>query len=421
MLRVCLVSGEYPPDRGGVADYTRCLAEGLALRGLGVEVLTRSGRYRPGETAAARAERDAGSGRAAVAPPGGPRVTVYRAVGRWGWATPYALGRLVDLTRPDVLHIQYQTAAYRMHPGINVAAWWLRRTRGVPIAITYHDLRVPYLLPKAVRLREAVTLLPGRHAGLVVATNSEDYARLAGAGLRGRLALVPIGSNIPDAPPPGYDRDAWRESAGIGRATGLVAYFGLLNASKGGLALVEALASLRAAGRDVRLLMIGARVGASDPTNAAYLHAFEAALAARGLDEAVLWTGHVPEADVSAWMHAADVVALPYVDGASFRRGSLLAALAHGAPVVTTTPAWTDPSLPTPPGAPPPLEDGLSARLVTPADGPALAAAMAEVLGDALLAARLAAGGRALAAYFGWEAIAARHEELYRDALLGGE
>ena len=40
-LRVLLVTGEYPPDQGGVADYTYCLAQALAERHAAVDVLTR--------------------------------------------------------------------------------------------------------------------------------------------------------------------------------------------------------------------------------------------------------------------------------------------------------------------------------------------------------------------------------------------
>jgi glycosyltransferase involved in cell wall biosynthesis len=197
-----------------------------------------------------------------------------------------------------------------------------------------------------------------------------------------------------------------------------VAYFGFLNASKGGRALVDLLARLRGSGRDVRLLMIGGRTGASDPSNAAYLAELEADLARAGLNDRVHWTGHLPPAEVSAWLHAADLVVLPYAEGASYRRGSLLAALAHGRPVVTTRPAEP------PPGAlaglaaediPPALEDGVSVRWVPPGDPGALADAVAALLADPAQAARLASGARAVARWFDWPVIAARHAALYKE------
>ncbi len=413
-MRICLVTGEYPPDEGGVADYTRCLAEALAARGLAVDVHTRK---RAGSSETRRRRR--GNGTQESAAPtrrsaAEARITVFRVAGVWRWSVASALRSLTALTQPDVLHIQYQTAAYGMHPGINLAPWWLRRTEAVKLAVTYHDVRVPYLFPKAGRLRRWVTLLPARWAHLTVATNAADYAAIAAEGRPWRLELVPIGSNIPDAPPPDYDRAAWREAVGIGPGMSLVAYFGMLNASKGARDLVGALAALRRAGRDLRLVMVGATVGASDPTNIAYRATVKADMADVGLSEAVIWTGHLPSAEVSAWLRAADVIALPYADGASYRRGSLLAALAHGRPVVTTAPPPPDgtTSLEDPL---PPLVDGISARLVPPGDPAALAEGLAQVLDDPALATRLSEGARGVATHFGWEAIAERHEALYRE------
>jgi glycosyltransferase involved in cell wall biosynthesis len=397
-VRVLFVTGEYPPAEGGMADYTRCLASSLAARGVTVDVLT----HRLQAVVTDEADR---------------RVTVHRALRGWGWGTLIATRRILPTLRPDFVHIQYQTAAYGMHPAVNVLPWWLRRTlTGVTTAVTYHDLRVPYLFPKAGRVRSMVTLLPARWAHLTVATNVADWATLHARGRPWHLALVPIGSNIPDEPPPGYDRAAWRAAHGVAAGEALVAYFGFLNASKGGRGLVDMLARLRSAGHDARLLMIGGRTGASDATNAAYLAQLEVDLARAGLADQVRWTGHVPPAEVSAWLHAADVVALPYADGASYRRGSLLAALAHGRPVVTTHPAALPPAAAAdlgPADTPPPLEDGVSARLVPPGDTAALVAAVAALLADPAQAEALATGARALASWFGWPAIAARHVALY--------
>lgn len=398
MTRVCLVTGEYPPDEGGVADYTRCLAAALAERGAVVDVVTtRRGR--------AGGEGDSGATTSAG------RVAVHRAVPGWRWSVLAQLREVVRRLDPDVVHIQYQTAAFGMHPAIDAVPLWLRRFTGAKVAVTYHDLNVPYLFPKAGRLREVVNLLPARHAHLTVATNAADHARLAQWGRCWELALVPIGSNVPDAPPAGYDRGAFRRAHGVGDGAALLAYFGFLNASKGGRDLVEVLEQLRGEGRDAQLVMIGGRTGASDPTNAGYLARFEADVAARGLVDAVIWTGHVAPPEVSAWLRAADAAVLPYADGASYRRGSLLAALTHGAPVVTTTPREID--TPSTADPLPPLVDGESARLVPPGDTAALADAVRAVLDDPALAARLSAGARAVAVHFGWNAIAAAHLALY--------
>ena len=125
----------------------------------------------------------------------------------------------------------------------------------------------------------------------------------------------------------------------------MLCYFGFLNASKGGEMLVDVLANLVEQSYDAHLLMIGGRVGASDPTNYAYLQQVEARIEQLGLSPALHWTGHVPAPEVSAAFLASDLCLLPYQDGASYRRGSFMAALEHGMPIVTTTPTVTYPDL----------------------------------------------------------------------------
>jgi glycosyltransferase involved in cell wall biosynthesis len=54
-------------------------------------------------------------------------------------------------------------------------------------------------------------------------------------------------------------------------------------------------------------------------------------------------TGALAPADVSRYLSACDVMLQPYDDGVSTRRGSMMAALAHRRPVVTTAGASTEP------------------------------------------------------------------------------
>ncbi|MBK9942888.1 MAG: glycosyltransferase [Kouleothrix sp.] len=113
-----------------------------------------------------------------------------------------------------------------------------------------------------------------------------------------------------------------------------MAYFGLISRTKGLETLIDALGRLPST---VRLLLIGG--AATTAEDRAYAAAIERQIAERGLGTRVQRTGHCAPAEVSAYLLAADIAALPFSDGASFRRGSLLAALAHGLPVITTAPA----------------------------------------------------------------------------------
>lgn len=409
-LRSCLITGEYPPDEGGVADYTLCLASALAERRVLVDVLTAR---RPGQRADRLPEPEE--------TPAEMRgwVTTHRVVRSWGGGGLRDLRRALAVLRPHVVHIQYQAAAFDMAAAIHVAPLALRGRCGA-VVVTYHDLRVPYLFPKAGPFRRAALRVMARLSDAVVTTNAADLGKLVADRPDRPPTLIPIGSNVPDAPPPEYDRGRFRRAAGIGDGTALVAFFGMLNESKGAGTLLQAVEVLAGQRRDVCLVMIGSSLGASDPTNRAGLAAFESEVERRSLGPIVRWTGHLPPGGVSAWLHAADVAALPYRDGASYRRGSLLAALEHGLPVVTTRPAApVSGGLPADvaAAAPPELEDGVHARLVPPDEPSALAVAIASVLDDRDLALRLGRGARALSRAFGWPEIAARHVALYESLM----
>lgn len=377
-LRVLLVSGEYPPMEGGVADFTRLLGCAMAEQGAEVHVLT-----------AVRA-RDG-------APPAPPAC--HPLATSWGWGALYGtLRRLLRTLEPDVVNIQYQTAAYAMHPAVNLLP---RAFPRVPFVTTFHDLRVPYLFPKAGPVRWWANLALARGSRAAIVTNAEDHALLAPHRLP-RLALIPIGSNITPCPPSDYDRAAWRARWGAGEETLLLGYFGLINASKGVEDLVLALDALLRRGYNARLLIVGGGAGASDPTNREYQERVRDLIAQRGLEGRVAWSGYLPPEEASAALCAVDVCVLPYRDGASFRRGSLMAALAHGLPIVTTHPRVPVPD----------LAHGSAVWLTPPEDPDALADGIARVADDGALARALAAGAAALAREFDWQRIAARTLEV---------
>jgi glycosyltransferase involved in cell wall biosynthesis len=315
--------------------------------------------------------------------------------------------------QPNIVHVQYQAAAYGMHPALNLVPTRLLQSQARPrLAVTFHDLRVPYLFPKAGPLRRWVILRLARAADAVITTNMADFRSLQSAGGIEMLDLIPIGSNIRAQPPAGYDRATWRARLGISPEEIVLCYFGFLNASKGGETLILTLAELVRRNVPARLLMIGGQVGASDPTNMAYLERVRNLINYLGLTERVHWTGYVPEEEVSAHFLAADVCVLPYRDGASFRRGSLMAALAHGLPIVTTSPG-EEPSAPTAFRLPR-LIDEENVLLVPPEDPSRTATAIQRLMIEPALRERIRQGANKLAGAFRWEDIAARHMEVYR-------
>jgi polysaccharide biosynthesis protein PslF len=426
-MRIALLTGEYPPQPGGVGDYSQRLGQALLERGHQVFVFTiDDARFTIHDLDNTNRNSE-----------------MVHSASTWGWGmwrdTIAALGRI----GPDVLHIQYQTGAYNMRPAVNLLPW---RLRGLPsrpaLVVTAHDLLLPYLFPKAGPLRGWVTRRILHDADAVVVTNAADFAQLAdkqqtahgevATNITGhrrstivdrrssirRLKLIPIGSNIPVAPPDDFERERWRARLGIQPTQTLLAYFGLSSRNKGLDTLLRALARLP---EDVRLLVIGG--AATAPEDRAFATEVDRLIGELGLTQRLTITGQCPAREASAHLLAADIAALPFVDGASFRRGSLLAALAHGLPTVTTSsvePRAESRELPEPHSVLDSrfslldLADGENVLLVPPADHVALAGAIERLAGDTALRATLAAGGRALAGHFSWQEIALRHEQIYQ-------
>ena len=271
-------------------------------------------------------------------------------INRWRWPSLAVITDIVLRYELDVVNIQYQPAAFNMNSAaINFLPWRLKNV--VKTAVTFHDLRVPYLFPKAGRLRQAAVSFLARSADGVIATNPADYQVLvdifqrkgAEAQRWNHIAQIAIGSNITVHPTNHIEIAEIRQSLGLDSHDVLLGYFGFLNESKGADTLIEALAQLD--GR-FHLVFIGGQTGASDSANnQAFLDGLRAQIAAQGLAERVHWTGFLSDARVSAHLRAADMLVMPYRDGASLRRGTLMAALAHGRPLITTTPTAITPQL----------------------------------------------------------------------------
>src|SRR5207248_6379335 len=136
-------------------------------------------------------------------------------------------------------------------------------------------------------------------------TNPEDAERLASWGVK-RVRLIPIGSNIPDNPPDGYERAAWRATHGIEPDTTLLAYFGFLSSTKGLDDLLLALVTLKEQ-LNFRLMMVGGGLGSSDPTNRATAVQLDVLARDLGVQDALLWTGYLLPGEVSAALRSADM------------------------------------------------------------------------------------------------------------------
>lgn len=394
-MRVGLVTGEFPPMEGGVGAFTEQL--GRALHELGHEVHFITSRIaRPPDTPrtlnSVREPIDLGFG------------YLHPRIGRWRWPSLSAVTDLVIRYDMEIVNLQYQAAAFNMNSAaISFLPWRLKAI--VPTLTTFHDLRVPYLFPKASGLREAAVRGLARRSTGCVATNPADFRQLE-AWCDGPVRQIPIGSNIATYEPNHVEIEEARLHLGLKGGDFLLGYFGFLNETKGADALIDALAQLD---ERFHLVFIGGQTGASDPdNNQSFLAGLRGRIEQAGLANRVHWTGFLAPERVSTHLAAADLMVMPYRDGVSLRRGTLMAVLAHGRPLITTRPAEPTSE----------FRHGENMWLVEPENSTELARSILALAGDDTQRRRIGQDGRELAGLYGWDTIAAQTAALY-DEVIG--
>lgn len=389
-MKILFITGEFPPMRGSIGDHTARIAAAVASQGHKVGVVT--------STKAQGATH--------------PQAEIYPVVETWGMG---AWGKIANIAQNyDLLHLEYQAGAFGMGLPMQFLADGLRLlTGGKPLLTTFHDLLVPYLFPKAGFVREWSMKHLARASDGVVATNPDDEATLRrwlGRNTEGRLWQIPIASPLPLTPDPGFDRTAWRARWNVTDQHKLIVHYGFLNRAKGVEALLYTHDSLLRAGQPVRLLMAGDPLGASDPSNQSYYEEIQAQAEELNLNPPWFqWTGDLSETELIHAILAADVIGLPFRDGANLRRSTLIMALSLGRPVVTTEPQTPIPF----------LESGHNIMLARRGDQADFARQMALVLRYDPTLKRVERNAATLKQHFDWDVIARRYLEAYEGLQKG--
>jgi glycosyltransferase involved in cell wall biosynthesis len=308
-----LVTGEYPPRPGGVSDYTRIVAEGLADRGCDVHV------WCP-------ATPDA--------PPSHRGVTIHPVAGVWSNADLRRMTAEIEaLPGPRRLVVQWVPHAFgRRSLNIAFCAWVRSRgRRGDRVDLMVHEAFHAFgegswrQDAAATVHRVMVTILLRATTRAWVAIPAwADRLRRYTWGRDVAFCWLPVPCNVAVDVNPAATAAVRAQLAGLSR---IVGHFGTYSTH---------------ARHDLEAILPGV-LGNDTATGVLLLgrdsEVFREAFVTRHpeLRSRVMATGALEARPLSHALQACDLVAQPYRDGASARRGSLMAALAHGVPAVTTT------------------------------------------------------------------------------------
>ena len=291
---------------------------------------------------------------------------------------------LAERLRPDVWHGPHYTMPLRSP---------------VPCVVTIHDLTFfdhPewHERTKVVYFRKMIRAAAAR-AAVAVCVSAYTAGRLR-AHVDPRAEVVVAHHGVD------HDRFVASADASADRAALIafgieppyIAFLSTIEPRKNVPTLVRAFARVAVTRPDLRLVLAGADGwGAREAREA---------IAASGVATQIMRPGYLASDAVAAFFRRAEVVAYP-----SFEEGfglPVLEGLACGAPVVTAT------------GSALAEVAGDAALLVAPDDPVALGDALARVLDDPALAARLRAAGPSRAAPFTWEACVDQHIDAYERA-----
>lgn len=316
-----LITSEYPPQHGGVSDYTQAVAAGLVDEGDKVHV------WCPVLTT--------------VEPPANG-VTVHRQFASFSPADLQRVGKqLDDFPAPRRILVQWVPHGYGYH-SMNVAfCWWLlkrARHHGDQIELMVHE---PYLSFRWASARQSgaatvhrlmtTILLRAAHRIWISVPAWEPLLRPYAFGRKLPFQWIPIPSNVPIAVDEDEVQMVRRRYANDGQV--LIGHFGTF-----GSLITEHLEPILSAmareQADQVVLLMGQRsqqfrdeLLRKDNRMTGFLQA----------------TGRLTSDQLSNHLSACDLLIQPYPDGASTRRTSLMAGLSHGKPIVTTMGYLTEP------------------------------------------------------------------------------
>lgn len=288
----------------------------------------------------------------------------------WRLRDGRAILKAVDDAGADIIHLQYPSIGY----GRVLGPQLLSCCR--PCVVTVHEVTQAHPIRKL-----SLYGFFGTAKALIFTSRFEQEAafRLA-PWIEQKSTVIPIGSNIPVT--------QCRQDA----APNTIGYFGLIRPNKGLEQVIELARLSPASAGKLKILIIGSQFGGQE--------SYYRSLREQSVGLPVEWRVGLNGSDLNAALCECRVAYLPFPDGASERRSSLLAFMDLGIPVITTKGLQ--------------VTEGLE-RAVKFAANPEEALQCAEeLMTDCQVRNYFRAEGSAYARMFRWEAIAERHLQLYR-------
>lgn len=322
LLEWHLITSEFPPQSGGVSDYTKLVADALAAEGDAIHIWC--------PAAGGQVHGDTSNG-----------VTVHREMARVSPADLQHVGGLLDAYQgPRRLLVQWVPHGYgyrAMNVPFCLWLWNRARRKGDVVEIMAHECFLPFrrwawkqnFAALVQRLMTMILLRATRRVWISIPAWEKHWRPLA-FGRPVDFSWLPVPSNIEVIDDPkgtSAVRQHFRVNGNL-----VLGHFGTYGRHDRAR-FKQLLPLLMGNGNKSRIILMGrdsdlmlAELIEGRPDLAQSIHA----------------TGTLDAEALSRHLSACDVMLQPCQDGVSTRRGTVMAALSHGRPIVTTSGRLTE-------------------------------------------------------------------------------
>lgn len=235
--------------------------------------------------------------------------------GTWGYS---AVIKLLGRLRKDncnLLHLQYPSMGYGSSLGPHLLAVLFGNSM-----VTLHEVSQAHILR---RLSLYLFWIWCRRI-IFTSEHERNYAIRMAPWLKNKSTVIPIGSNVEGSPAKNNTKME-------------IGYFGLLRKKKG----LEQVLKLGEAIQSRKLPYHIRIIGSADRKSAQYA----AGLKTKAKNLPIGWEPGLSAKEISQRLASLSVAYLPYPDGVSERRTSMMAMVEHGVVVITTKGAFTTPEM----------------------------------------------------------------------------
>lgn len=326
-MKICIISRSFPPHICGVGDYVYFLSKSLKESEHQVFVITSKTTDQ--------------------------KCAVYLCPVGEKWNVPgiFEIMGILETIKPDIVNIQYVCQLYGragIAPGIVLLPIFIKLRAHSKILITFHELYISwssrdFILGAIQRLQAFILVLI---SNAVIVTTHTRKKTLDFLFPWKRIYEIPVGSNIPSYPDikphlAGIQQKAELSSNQVNKLTNqhtnklILGTFGMLHPERDLATVFKAVSMLTVMSKnrspitDYQLLLIGQ----IDRKSSEYL-ALRNLAKDLGIEDKIKWFDSIPAREVRNYLMHSDIYLSPQIDGPSGRRGTLMAALSCGLPVI---------------------------------------------------------------------------------------